>query len=140
MIPSLHYDLAVNGISVSISKKLNSLATRYIKEWLSLTRSTTVTVIHHPSVLSISTLENCSTSAKLNYPAAVTLSPNLMMADISHFSLSQAASAMLTEFLNLPKLLSPQPLNLFSPSKKDYIKISSCSPCGSQEGEMGFET
>ena len=66
VIPSLHYDLAVNGILVSISKKLNSLATRYIKKWLGLTRSTTVAVIHHPSVLNIPVLESCSTSAKLN--------------------------------------------------------------------------
>ena len=88
VIPSLHHDLAVNGISVYISKKLNSLATRYIKKWLGLTRSTTVTVIHHASVLNIPTLESCSTSAKLNYLAAVTLPPDPMIAEISHFSLS----------------------------------------------------
>ena len=90
VIPSLHYDLAVNGISVSISKKLSSLATRYIKKWLGLTRSTTVAVIHHPSVFNIPTLESCSTSAKLNYLAAVTLSPDPMIAEISHFSLSSS--------------------------------------------------
>ena len=78
IIPSLHYDLAVNGISVSISKNLNSLATRYIKKWLGLTHSTTVAVIHHPSVFNILTLESCSTSAKQNYLAAVTLSPDPM--------------------------------------------------------------
>ena len=37
VISSLHYDLAVNGISASISKKLNSLATRYTKKWLGVT-------------------------------------------------------------------------------------------------------
>ena len=115
VIPSLHYDLAVNGISVSISKKLNSLATRYIKKWLGLTRSTTVNVIHHPSVLNILTLESCSTSAKLNYLAAVTLSPDRMIAEISYFSLLNSL-AMLMEFMTLPKTLSPQPLNLFIPS------------------------
>ena len=73
VIPPLHYDLAVNGISVSISKKLNSFATRYIKKWLGLTNSTTVAVIHHPSVLNIPTLESYSISAKLNYLAAVIL-------------------------------------------------------------------
>ena len=90
MIPSLHYDLAVNGISVSISDKLNLLATKYMKKWLGLTCSTTIAVIHHPSVLNIPTLESCSTSAKLNYLAAVTLSPDPMIAEISHFSLSSS--------------------------------------------------
>ena len=90
VIHSLHYDLAVNGISVSISKKLNSLATRYIKKWLGLTCSTTVAVIHHPSVLNIPTIESCYTSAKTNYLAAVTLSPDPMIAEISHFSLSSS--------------------------------------------------
>ena len=88
VIPSQHYNLAVNDISVSISKKLNLFATRYIKKWLGLTHSNTVAVIHHPSGLNIPTLESCSTSAKLNYLAAVTLSPDPMIAEISHFSLS----------------------------------------------------
>ena len=115
VIPSLHYDLAMNDISISISKKLNSLATRYIKKWLGLTCSTTVAVIHYPSVLNIPTLESCSMSAKLNYLAAVTLSPDPMIAEISHFSLSSSfgnAHGILT----LTKILSPQPSNLFSPS------------------------
>ena len=90
MILSLHYDLAVNGISVSILKKLNSLATRYIKKWLDLTCFTIVAAIHHPSVLNIPTIESCSTSAKLNYLAAVTLSPDPMIAEISHISLSSS--------------------------------------------------
>ena len=88
VIPSLHYDLAMNGISVSISKKLNSLATRYIKKCLGLTRSTTEAIIHHPSVLNIPILESCSTSAKLNYLAAMTPSLDSMIEEISHFSLS----------------------------------------------------
>ena len=89
MILSLNYDLAVNHISVSISKKLNSLATRYIQKWLGLTHSTTVAVIHHPSVLNIPTIEICSTSAKLNYLAAVTLSPSNVSRNLPFLSLKQ---------------------------------------------------
>lgn len=33
VIPSLHYKLSVNGASIYITKKLNSLATRYLKKW-----------------------------------------------------------------------------------------------------------
>ena len=74
LIPSLHYELSVNGTSVSVTRKLNSLATRYIKKWLGLSRSTTVAVIHHPSVLNIPALESCSIPAKISYLATVTLS------------------------------------------------------------------
>ena len=88
VIPSLHYELSVNGASVSISRKLNSLSTRYVKKWLGLCRSTTVAVIHHPAVLNIPTLESCSTSAKISYLAAVTLSPDPVIEEISGIALS----------------------------------------------------
>ena len=87
-MPSLHYELSVNGISTSITKKLNSMATRFMKRWLGLCRSTTVAVIHHPSVLNIPRLESYSTSAKISYHAAVTISPDPMIQDISHIALS----------------------------------------------------
>ena len=45
-------------------------------------------VLHHPSILNIPILKSCSTSAKLNYLAAVTLSPDLITAEISKLSLS----------------------------------------------------
>ena len=79
----LHYELSVNGTTVSISKKLNSLATRYWKKWLGLFRSTTVAIIHHPAVLNIPTLENWSTSAKISHLAAVAVSPDLMIQEIA---------------------------------------------------------
>ena len=140
MIPSLHYDLAVNGISVSISKKLNSLATRYIKKWLGLTRSTTVAVIHHPSVLNIPTLESCSTSAKLNYLAAVILSPDPMIAEISHFSLSNSIGHA-HEISDLAKDALSAAINSVQSISRKIIPKSTCaSPCGSKEGEVGFET
>ena len=85
---SLHYELSVNGISTSITKKLNSMATRFVKSWLGLCGSTTVAVIHHPSVLNIPTLESYSTSAKISYLAAVTVSPDPMIQEISHIALS----------------------------------------------------
>ena len=88
VVPSLHYELSVNGTSIYITKKLNSLATRFVKRWLGLCRSTTVAVIHHPSVLNIQTLESYSTSAKISYLAAVTISPDPMIKEISHIALS----------------------------------------------------
>ena len=89
VIPSLHYEMSVNGTTVSISKKLNSLATRYLKKWLGLCHSTTVVVIHHPAVLNIiTTLENWSTSAKISYLAAVAVSPDPMIQEIAGIALS----------------------------------------------------
>ena len=88
VIPSLHYELSVNGTTVSISRKLNLLATRYLKKWLGLCRSTTVAVIHHPAVLNIPTLENWSTSAKISYLAAVAVSPDPMIQEIAGIALS----------------------------------------------------
>ena len=89
VIPSLHYDLAVNPLSSTTIKKMNSLATRYIKKWLGLSRSTTVAVIHHPSVLNIPTIESCSTKSKLSFLSAVTLSPDPLIKEISASALSR---------------------------------------------------
>ena len=92
LIPSLHYELSVNRTSVSVTRKLNSLATRYIKKWLGLSRSTTIAVIHHPSVLNIPTLESCSTSAKISYLATVTLSSDPIIVRKSHVRISLSSN------------------------------------------------
>ena len=66
----------------NISKKMNSLATRYIKQ---CSCSTTVAVLHHPSVLNIPTVLNIHTvdkyltKAKLSYHASVTLTLDLLI-------------------------------------------------------------
>ena len=129
----LIHSSSTSGISVSISKKLNSLATRYIKKWLGLTHSTTVAVIHHPSVLNIPTLESCSTSVKLNYLAAVTLSPDPMIAEISHFSLlsSFGHAHGISELAK--DALSIDIKSVQSISRKTIPKLA-------RAGEVGFET
>ena len=42
LVPSLHYKLAVERIKKTDIKKANALATRLVKKWLGLTRSTTI--------------------------------------------------------------------------------------------------
>ena len=84
VIPSLHDELTVNGTSIFITKRLNSLATRFMKRWLGLCCSTTVVVIYHPSVLNISTLKSYTTSTKISYLAAVTISLDPIIKEISH--------------------------------------------------------
>lgn len=42
VLPSLHYNLLINPLSIYVTKKLNSLATRYFKEWSGLSLSTTL--------------------------------------------------------------------------------------------------
>ena len=50
-LDSISVFLSFSGIPVTITSMMNLLATRYIKSWLGLSRSTTVAVIHHPSIL-----------------------------------------------------------------------------------------
>ena len=40
LVPSLHYKLAVNAVAKTTINKMNATATKYIKRWLGLTRST----------------------------------------------------------------------------------------------------
>ena len=101
VIPSLHYELCVNGTTLSISKKLNSLAIRYLKKWLDLCRSTTVAVNHSPAVLNIPTLENWSTSAKISYLAAVAVSPDPMIQEIAGIALSNQFVLALESLIRL---------------------------------------
>ena len=69
-------------------RKSNALATRLVKKWLGLLRSTTVAVLHHPAVLNIPFLEDFSTKAKLTYLSAVTLSPDPLIKEIASLALS----------------------------------------------------
>ena len=69
---------------MTITSKMNALATCYIKSWLGLCHSTTVAVIHHPSILNIPALDSCFTSAKLSYLSPITLSPGPLIEQISH--------------------------------------------------------
>ena len=90
LVPSLHFKLAVNPISSSSIKKANALATKCIKSWLGLCRSTTVAVLHHPSVLNIPFLDSYSTAAKLSYLSAVTVSEDPLIKEIASLYSSSA--------------------------------------------------
>ena len=92
LVPSLHFKLSVNPISTQTIKKANALATKCIKSWLGLTRSTTVAVLHHPDVLGIPFLKNYSTKAKLSYLSAVMVSKDPVIEEIAILSSSPAFS------------------------------------------------
>ena len=126
LIPSLHYELSVNGTSVSVTRKLNSLATRYIKKWLGLSRSTIVAVIHHPSVLNIPTLESCSTSAKISYLATVTLSSDPMIKKILRIALSSNFGHA-HEISNLSRDALPTAINSITSINRKTLHKSACS-------------
>ena len=91
-MPSLHYRFAVNGIFTSTIRKSNALATKFVKSWLGLTRSTSVAVIHHPSILNIPFLSDYSTKAKLSFLSAVTTSKDPLI-EIASVALSPSLSA-----------------------------------------------
>ena len=55
-------------------KKMNSLASKYFKQWLGLSCSITVAVLHHSSVLNIPMVDSYFIKAKLSYLASITLS------------------------------------------------------------------
>ena len=94
MVPSLHFKLAVNAISVTAIKKANAVATKCIKSWLGLSRSTTVAVIHHPAVLDIPFLSSFSAKAKISYLSAVKYQKILSLMK-SHCSRALLASELL---------------------------------------------
>ena len=88
LIPPLHFFHSVNRIPITITSGMKSLATRYINSSLGLCRSTTVTVIHHSSILNIPAPDRCFISTKLSYLSAIILSPDPLINKISHNALS----------------------------------------------------
>ena len=47
------FPVAVDNLTSTSIKKMNALATKCIKNWLELTRSTTVAVLHLPDILDL---------------------------------------------------------------------------------------
>ena len=66
--------MMVNNISATVIKKANALATKCIKSWLGLTRSTSAAVLHHPNIINIPSLASLKIKAKLTYLASVVVS------------------------------------------------------------------
>ena len=100
-MPSLHYRFAVNGIFTSTIGKSNVLATKFVKSWLGLTRSTSVAVIHHPSILNIPFLSDYSTKAKLSFLSAVTTSKIEKIALSPSLSAAQGMLEVVGDVLSL---------------------------------------
>ena len=88
LVPSLHYKCTVNGILKGTINKMNGLATKLIKSWLGITRSTTVAVLHHPAIMDIPFLSDFNTKAKLSYLSSVHLSPDPLIEEISSITLA----------------------------------------------------
>ena len=73
---------------------MNAKATKFIKSWLGLTRSTSVAVLHHPVILDIPFLSDYNTKVKLSYLSSVCLSPDPFIEELSSIALS---SSFMTE-------------------------------------------
>ena len=69
---------------------MNAKATKFVKSWLGLTRSTSVAVLHHPTILDIPFLSDFNTKAKLSYLSSVCLSPDHLINEISSITLSNS--------------------------------------------------
>ena len=95
---------------------MNATATKYIKRWLGLTRSTSVAIIHHPAVLDIPFLQEFRTKAKLSYLSAVTLSANPLIAEISFLALRNPSEKSLC--------FSPEARTTFTIAKRSVTSIT----------------
>ena len=71
---------------------MNAKATKFIKSWLGLTRSTSVAVLHHPVILDIPFFSDYNTKAKLSYLSSVCLSPDPFIEELS--SIAHSSSFM----------------------------------------------
>ena len=69
---------------------MNAKATKFVKSWLGLTWSTSVAVLHHPTILDIPFLSDFNTKAKLSYLSSVCLSPDPLINEISSIALSNS--------------------------------------------------
>ena len=88
--------------------------------------STTVAVIHHPSVLNILSLESCSTSAKISYLATVTLSSDPMIEEISRIALSSNFGHA-HEISNLSRDALSTAINSIASINRKTLHKSACS-------------
>ena len=85
----LWFHLCVDAVSPSAISKMESMATRYLKKWLQLPRSSTRVMHYYPGVCcpSISTI---SREAKLNLLSCVSASSDLQLQELGvHLRLGQ---------------------------------------------------
>ena len=116
LVPSLHYKLAVIVVAKTTVNKMNAMATKYVKRWLGLTRSTSVAIIHHLAVLDIPFLQEFRTKAKLSYLSAATLSANPLIAEISSLALRDPSEKS--------QCISPEAITTFSVAKRSVASIT----------------
>ena len=83
VVPSLFFHLSVNSFSVSAIKKLQSKATCFLKRWLRLPRSPTLSILFHPEVLNLPYLQHYVEKAKLNCLSTISSSVDPRISELS---------------------------------------------------------
>ena len=82
VVPSFHFHLAVNTITTSTIKKMQTNAMRKIKKWLGLTRSTSTAIVHHPDVIDIQSISELHTKAKHSFLSAISVSQDPLITEL----------------------------------------------------------
>ena len=83
LAPSMFFHLAVDKVSDSVLKKLQSQATKLLKKWLTLPRSSTLSVLFHPFVMNFPHLPNLRDKAKLSLLASIASSSDHLVREAS---------------------------------------------------------
>ena len=82
VVPSFHFHLAVDTITTSTIKKMQTNAMRKIKKWLGLTRSTSTAIVQHPDVIDIPSISELHTKAKLTFLSAIAVSQDPLITEL----------------------------------------------------------
>ena len=87
LVPSLTFNLAVEIISASTIKKIQSKATSYLKRWLKLPKCSTLASLFHPGVCNLPHLPQAQEKAKLRLLAQVHISPDQNLRELENLIL-----------------------------------------------------
>ena len=74
LVPSIFFQLSVNKYTKSFISKLQAKITKFLKSWLHLPRSSTLSILYHPDVLKLPYIPHTLEKAKLKCLSTITSS------------------------------------------------------------------
>ena len=119
----LRFNLCVDAVSPSAISKMESMATRYLKKWLQLPRSSTRVILYYPGICCPS-VSSVSREAKLNLLSCVSASSDPQLQELGiHLHLGQSfLQVQNNDYSILILMAAKKQLSAFPAARSLYLK------------------